>query len=97
MLQGASNLWFPVVISALSVPQASDDLGRLVEENEQRRKQLANMRSPWFLETRIKELNLGLVLPQPNQVWRLTEPVRGAPAPPQASEYAARSQRAAAP
>ena len=33
MLQGASNLWFPVVISALSVPQASDDLGRLVEDN----------------------------------------------------------------
>jgi hypothetical protein len=33
MLQGASNLWFPVPISALSVPQSSDDLGRLVEEN----------------------------------------------------------------
>jgi hypothetical protein len=33
MLQGASNLWFPVSISALSVPQAADDLGRLVEEN----------------------------------------------------------------
>lgn len=33
MLQGASNLWFPVLISALSVPQASDELGRLVEEN----------------------------------------------------------------
>ena len=30
---GASNLWFPVLISALSVPQASDDLGRLIEEN----------------------------------------------------------------
>jgi len=30
---GASNLWFPVPISALSVPQASDDLGRLIEEN----------------------------------------------------------------
>lgn len=30
---GASNLWFSVLISALSVPQASDDLGRLVEEN----------------------------------------------------------------
>ena len=30
---GASNLWFPVVISALSVPQAADDLGRLIEEN----------------------------------------------------------------
>ena len=33
MLQGASNLWFPMLISALSVPQASDELGRLVEEN----------------------------------------------------------------
>lgn len=33
MLQGASNLWFPVLISALSVPQASDELGRLIEEN----------------------------------------------------------------
>lgn len=30
---GASNLWFPVVISALSVPQAADDLGRLIQEN----------------------------------------------------------------
>ncbi|MBL9164629.1 MAG: DUF1998 domain-containing protein [Planctomycetaceae bacterium] len=33
MLQGASNSWFPMLISALSVPQATDDLGRLVEEN----------------------------------------------------------------
>ena len=33
MALGASNLWFPVLISALSVPQATDDLGRLVEEN----------------------------------------------------------------
>lgn len=30
---GASNLWFPVLISALSVPQATDELGRLIEEN----------------------------------------------------------------
>lgn len=30
---GASNLWFSVLISALSVPQAADDLGRLIEEN----------------------------------------------------------------
>lgn len=33
ILQGASNLWFPVVISALSVPQADDELGRLVEDH----------------------------------------------------------------
>ncbi|MBL4883716.1 MAG: DUF1998 domain-containing protein [Planctomycetaceae bacterium] len=30
---GASNLWFPVLISALSVPQATDELGRLIEDN----------------------------------------------------------------
>lgn len=30
---GSSYLWFPVFISALSVPQARDDLGRLIEEN----------------------------------------------------------------
>lgn len=30
---GASNLWFPVIISALSVPEATDELGRLVEDN----------------------------------------------------------------
>jgi len=33
MLQGASNLWFPVLISALSVPQADDEMGRLIEDN----------------------------------------------------------------
>ncbi len=33
MLQGASNLWFPILISALSIPHAVDELGRLVEEN----------------------------------------------------------------
>ena len=30
---GASNIWFPVGISALSVPQAVDELGRLIDEN----------------------------------------------------------------
>ncbi len=30
---GASNLWFPVVVSALSVPQSSDELGRLIDDN----------------------------------------------------------------
>ena len=30
---GSSNTWFPVLISALSVPQATDELGRMVVEN----------------------------------------------------------------
>jgi len=33
ILQGASNIWFPMIISALSVPQAQDELGRLIEDN----------------------------------------------------------------
>jgi hypothetical protein len=33
MLQGASNLWFPALISALSVPQGTDDLAQLLEDN----------------------------------------------------------------
>jgi hypothetical protein len=33
ILQGASNSWFAVMLSALSVPQATDKLAQLVEEN----------------------------------------------------------------
>jgi hypothetical protein len=33
ILQGASNSWFGVMISALSVPQATDKLAQLVDEN----------------------------------------------------------------
>jgi hypothetical protein len=33
MLQGASNSWFPITLSALSVPTATDKLGQLVDEN----------------------------------------------------------------
>lgn len=33
MLQGASNSWFPIMLSALSVPTATDKLGQLVDEN----------------------------------------------------------------
>jgi hypothetical protein len=49
-------------------------LSALRDENEKRRKQLATMRSPAFLERRIKELNLGLAAPELPQVWRLEEP-----------------------
>lgn len=33
ILQGASNSWFPVIVSALSVPQSTDKLAQLVDEN----------------------------------------------------------------
>ena len=64
------------------------DLG---DQNEKLQKQLGTMRSPGLLETRIKELNLGLVQPDPTQIWRLPEPCREAPAPAHAGQqYAAR-------
>jgi hypothetical protein len=49
-------------------------LKELESQNERIRKQLAVMRSPQYLETRIRELNLGLVRPEPSQVWLLQEP-----------------------
>ena len=49
-------------------------LADLEEQNEKSKKQLAVMRSPQFLEMRIKELNLGLTAPLPSQVWRLVDP-----------------------
>jgi hypothetical protein len=52
------------------------ELGKSEAENEKLQKQLATMRGPKLLEMRIKELNLGLSAPLPQQVWRLTEPPR---------------------
>jgi len=46
-------------------------------QNEKLRKQLGVMRSPAFLEERIRSWKLGLVLPLPNQIWRLPEPSTG--------------------
>ncbi len=64
-------------------------LAALQDENEKRRKQLATMRAPAFLERRIKELNLGLAAPQLTQVWRLDEPAREAGSPVSERQYAA--------
>lgn len=46
----------------------------LQDQNEKLRRQMAFMRSPAFLEARVKELNLGLAPSQPSQVWYLKEP-----------------------
>ena len=55
------------------------NLRALQDQNEKLRKQLAAMRSPKFLETRVKELNLGLVQPLPGQILRLAEPLADVP------------------
>jgi len=64
-------------------------LASLEDQKEKLNKQLATMRSPSFLENRIKELNLGLTQPQPSQVWRLKEPPRDLPKSGRDMQYAA--------
>ena len=56
-------------------------LDQMVDENEKKKRALAAMRSPSYLEARIKELNLGLAAPQLSQVWHLNEPVHEPAAP----------------
>lgn len=71
-------------------------LNMLQDQNEVMRKQIAKLRSPGFLEQRIKDANLGLGPPQHGQVMRLPEPVgepvRMAPLRADPPQYAARSQ-----
>jgi cell division protein FtsB len=62
-----------------------DELGRQVTkrelqlrelnmQNKKLRDHLATLRSPAQLTERVLKLNLGLVMPQPNQVFQLPEP-----------------------
>ena len=51
-----------------------EELRRL---NKQRRDKLDELRSPPMLDARVKQLNLGLALPQQAQIVRLPEPAPG--------------------
>jgi len=64
-------------------------LAALADQNEKLRKQLGTLRSPPHLQRRIQELGLGLVPPQPAQVWRLAEPARDLPEAESGQQYAA--------
>ena len=49
-------------------------LKQMADGNEKLRVRLADLRSPLLLDQRVRELHLGLVPAQPQQVWRLPEP-----------------------
>lgn len=66
-------------------------LSELKEQNDKFKKQLATMRSPPFLEMRIRDLKLGLTMPQPSQVWCLPEPPRDTTAPEAEQQYVQRT------
>src|SRR5262245_1280939 len=92
---GIGYVWQKSQINALAkeISTREASVRKLEDYNEKLKKQLAFMRSPAFLETRIKELHLGLLPPQPSQIWRLAEP---SPEPAadtgQEREYAARTK-----
>ena len=63
------------------IKQREVRLEALREADRKLGKQLVTLRSPAFLERRIKELNLGLVQPQQAQILRLVETPPGAKLP----------------
>ena len=48
----------------------------LQDQNDKLRRQLVMMRSPQYLQERVREMTLGLGPSQPSQVWYLKEPVK---------------------
>jgi len=91
---GVGYVWQKSQIAELGQQKLKREL-RLAElgrQNEKLKKQLAAMRSPLYLETRIKELNLGLVAARPAQVWSLKEPTAEGPKPPVVRQYVQQTQ-----
>jgi hypothetical protein len=68
-------------------------LTKLAIENKQRLQTLDSMRTPSFLTSKIKEMKLDLVEPDPSQIWRLPEPLAPVAREPE-PRYAAREDRA---
>ena len=54
--------------------ERESQLHKLEEQNVKLRTTLAELSSSQNLERRVKELNLGLVQPNPTQIWTLPEP-----------------------
>jgi hypothetical protein len=81
---GIGYVWQKEQIDRLGkqISRRERELAQVEEQNEKLRKQLGTMRSPRFLEMRIKELKLGLVAPQQTQVWWLVESPADAPRAP---------------
>lgn len=94
---GVGYVWQKSQIVELGqkIRRGEQELNALEIQNDKLKKQLAIMQSPKFLEAKIKELNLGLVPPQPSQIWRLP----AAPVAPQrmaGRQYAAEDTQGAA-
>jgi hypothetical protein len=72
---GVGYVWQKNQIYALGqqIRQAETRLEELRRLNKQRSDTLAHLRSPQYLDARVKELKLGLTMPHPDQIWRLAD------------------------
>ncbi|MFO1512469.1 MAG: hypothetical protein U1F83_06070 [Verrucomicrobiota bacterium] len=79
---GVGYVWQKSQISELGrqINQRELRLAELDGQNKKLRDQLAKLRSPAQLKESVQKLNLGLAMPQPNQVWLLAEPALTPPA-----------------
>jgi cell division protein FtsB len=78
---GVGYVWQKSQINELGrqIKQREQRLAELENQNKKLRDQYAILRSPAKLDQRLRELNLGLAMPQPQQVWRLPEPAARPP------------------
>ncbi len=78
---GIGYVWQKEQINRLGRQQKEREilLKKLVSENKERSKQLADMRNPEYLIAKIKEMKLELAPPQPSQILRLPEPLADPP------------------
>ncbi len=94
---GVGYVWEKNQIYGLGrqITKREHDLDVLQKQNEKLKRTLGTMYSVTFLEYRIKTLHLGLVPPQPAQVWRLKEPQLDGSRGDTATQYAAQRAQTA--
>lgn len=85
---GVGYVWQKAVIDQLGqeIKKREIRVRALQDQNERYSNQLDAMQSVPVLEMRIRDLNLGLVMPQPSQIMVLTETPRPSTASPAPTE-----------
>ena len=64
-----------IAVLSTTIRASETQLAVMRDNNEKMRRQLASLMSPVALDARVKELNLGLALPDQSRIWRMNEPV----------------------
>jgi hypothetical protein len=72
---GVGYVWQKEQINALNERRRVREIRyeKLRRENEERSRVLAKLQAPWALEAQIREKDLGLVAPQPDQIVHLVD------------------------